>query len=235
MAITIDPKLILDKVKQPRVWGTAILVVLLIVGVAWWWTDREKRIKNSIIQRDILITQLNNKWLLCLNAPADTVYQTITITSGQSQIIKPKPERIFGIYDSTPEKPPSIVTKETLADDCPKGYYNDTIRVDKFRVNLEAIGCIRSMRILSVGLDHNYMIVTKNHTVIQYDTIFKDKPSPLLRIGPYAGVTLNSFNVFPGFELGGQAIIKDQLTVSVGALYIDGLYGNVRIGILFKK
>jgi hypothetical protein len=39
---------------------------------------------------------------------------------------------------------------------------------------------------------------------------------------------------FPGLELGAQVIIKDQLTVSAGGRYLDGIYGKVRLGWLFK-
>jgi hypothetical protein len=39
---------------------------------------------------------------------------------------------------------------------------------------------------------------------------------------------------FPGLESGAQLIIKDQLTVSAGGLYLNGIYGNVRVGWLFK-
>lgn len=233
--ISINTKEIISKVKNPRLWIIIVLVLLLVGGAVLWWTSRERRHRNEIIQRDILITALNNKWLSCLNAPADTAFQPIYIVSGPSEIIKPKPKRLFNkSNDSVPYKGETIPSKENLAEECPKGYYNDTLKVGKFTVNWEAMGCIRSFRILNIGLDHNYMIVTKNHSVIQYDTIYKDAPSPWFRWGPYTGMTLNSFSKFPGIEVGGQVVIKDRFTISLGGMYLDGIYGNIRLGILFK-
>ena len=46
--------------------------------------------------------------------------------------------------------------------------------------------------------------------------------------------SLNSFTKFPGLEAGAQLIIKDQLTVSAGCLYLDGIYANLRVGWLVK-
>jgi hypothetical protein len=233
--ISFDLKPLTDTIKKPQYWGTAIAVVLLIAGVAWWWTAREKRHRVAISSRDMLIVQLNNKWLECLNAPTDTVFYAVVVSDGPGEIVKPKPRRLFQKDSIQPIKPASIVTRENLADECPRGYYNDTTPVGKFKINWEAIGCIRSMRILDVSLDHKYMVVTKQHTIIQHDTVPVPAPSPWFRAGPYAGITLNSFTKFPGMELGAQVVVKDQLIISMGGTYINGFYANVRFGILFGK
>jgi hypothetical protein len=69
----------------------------------------------------------------------------------------------------------------------------------------------------------------------QVDTcILKTVKPPVFRAGPYVGITLNSYRKFPGLEVGAQVVIKDQLTVSAGALYLNGIYGNVRVGWLLK-
>ena len=239
--VQIDTQKLISTLKKPKIWTSIVLGALLIGGLIWWWTAREKRHRDALSSRDVLITALNNKWLSCINASADTVYQHVTIVSGPSETVYPKPKRLFGVkYDMIKtdslslEKPSSIVTKQTLADECPKGYYNDTLKVGKFTVNWEAIGCIRSFRILNIGLDHNYMIITKQPTIIQYDTIYKEKTPPFFRWGPYAGLTLNSFSKFPGIEIGAQVVVKNQLTISLGGLYLNNLYANLRIGILFK-
>ncbi len=57
---------------------------------------------------------------------------------------------------------------------------------------------------------------------------------PVFRIGPYVGLSLNSFSMFPGIEAGAQLIIKDQLTELCGGLYLYGIYGNLRVGWLLK-
>jgi hypothetical protein len=81
----------------------------------------------------------------------------------------------------------------------------------------------------SINLPIDYRILTK--TVLK-DTTHKQ---PLFRWGPYAGMTLNSFSKFPGIEIGAQLVIKDQVTISGGGLILNGVYGNIRLGILFKK
>lgn len=234
--ISINTEALKSGVKNPKLWIIIGLSVLLVGGAIWIWTKRERDHKYELSKKDVLITALNNKWIECINAPPDTFFKPIHISSGPSEIIKPKPERLFENIDSVPYKRETIPSRENLADECPKWYYNDTLKVDKFTVNWEAMGCIRSFRILNIGLDHNYMIVTKQHTIIQYDTIYKDKTSPLFRWGPYTGMTLNSFSYFPGIELGAQVVIKDQFTLSLGGLYMNNnIYGGIRLGILFKK
>ncbi|MEI6435751.1 MAG: hypothetical protein WCP32_12965 [Bacteroidota bacterium] len=48
------------------------------------------------------------------------------------------------------------------------------------------------------------------------------------------GTNFISFARFPGIEAGAQLIIKDQITISAGGLYFDGVYGNVRVGWLIR-
>jgi hypothetical protein len=91
--------------------------------------------------------------------------------------------------------------------------------------------CQLQIQFDSVNLPIDYRIVTK--TVLK-DTCIKVK-QPFFRWGPYAGMTLNSFSRFPGIEVGAQLIIKDQVTISGGGLVLNGVYGNIRIGVVFKK
>lgn len=66
------------------------------------------------------------------------------------------------------------------------------------------------------------------------DTCIKIK-QPLFRWGPYAGMTLNSFSKFPGIKVGAQVVAKDQVTIAGGILLMNGIYGDITIGWLFKK
>lgn len=228
---------LIGQAKRPSFWVPLVLIVLLIGGTIWWWTAREKRHRDAISSRDNLIVALNVKWMACINAPADTIYHPVVIVGGPSQTVYPKPKRLFGVKVDTTKKdslsleqPKALVTKETLADECPKGYYNDTTYTDKFAVNWEAMGCIRSFRLLKVSLDHNYMVIKKNQVVIQYDTTFLPEKPPLFRIGIYGDMTLQNFKAFPGLGGGAQAVIKDRVTLGLGMLVMDGVYGNIRIG-----
>ena len=72
----------------------------------------------------------------------------------------------------------------------------------------------------------------KNPPIWQLRTI--DQTTSRQRFTHSIAQSINSFTKFPGLEAGAQLIIKDQLTVSTGGLYLDGLYGNVRAGWLAK-
>lgn len=237
--ISINAGELNKKVKNPKLWAIVILSALLVGGVSWWWINREKKHRDLVIKLQTLNTALTNKWLACLNAPPDTVFHPTHIVSGPSEIIKPKPRRIFGVAPSLPDsigplKEVPLVSKETLADECPKGYYNDTTKVGKFSVNWEAIGCIRSFRILEVALDHNYMVVTKNHTIIQHDTVEVPALPKTLRWGLSVNVNLNSFSSFPGGGAEVFGIIQNRLTIGVGPQYFNGLYVQGKIGYIFN-
>lgn len=91
--------------------------------------------------------------------------------------------------------------------------------------------CQMQIQFDSINLPIDERTITK--TVLK-DTCVKIK-QPLFRWGPYAGLTLNSFNKFPGIEVGAQLVIKDQVTISGGGLILNGIYGNIRLGWYFKK
>ncbi len=236
---------------KPKVYIPVILAVLLTAGIIWWWFAREKKHKDAISSRDIKIAALQVKWLECINAPADTVFVPRVIVLPPSDIEHPTPKKIIkpaadssGILakDSAsspviPAKDPSIVENKdsSFAAGCPQAYYNDTIKKDNYSVNIEAMGCIKWWRVLGITLDYNYMIIKRNQVLIQHDTAWLPTKPPTFRWGPYVGLTLNSFSKFPGIEVGAQAVVKNQLTISGGGLILDGIYANIRFGWLFNK
>lgn len=229
-------------VKQPRVYITVILGLLLAGGVVWWWMAREKRYRDAISSRDMKIAALQVKWLECINAPADTVFVPRVIVLPPSDIEHPTPKKIIkpaadssGILANDSASSPVITVDSSFERGCQQAYYNDTIKKETYSVNIEAMGCIKWWRILGITLDHQYMIIKRNQVLIQHDTAWLPTKPPTFRWGPYVGLTLNSFSKFPGIEVGAQAVVKDQLTISGGGLILDGVYANIRFGWLFNK
>lgn len=137
----------------------------------------------------------------------------------------------------TPKTIPYAVYIDTVKPIWCKQYYADTVNVFKgslrgsFCYEISVIDCQATIRFPQINFPILERTITK--TVLQ-DTCIKVK-QPLFRWGPYAGLTLNSFSKFPGIEVGAQLIIKDQVTISGGGLILNGIYGNIRLGWLFKK
>lgn len=242
--VQIDTQQLISTLKKPKIWTSIILGVLLVGGLIWWWTAREKRHRDAITSRDVLIEQLNNKWLACMNAPTDTTTHPITISLPPSGIFHPIPERtikkVISKDTTNLSDTPKIanVLKLTDSSGTIRAYYNDTIKHQfvenkdtlSYSVNFEAMGYLKWIRILNISLDHHYMIVNKNHTITKYDTTFLPEKAPLFRIGIYGDMTLDNFKTFPGLGMGIQAIIKDRVTLGIGGLILDKVYGNIRIG-----
>ena len=74
-------------------------------------------------------------------------------------------------------------------------------------------------------------ITKKVDTCIAREPAYKAK---FLHWGLYTEIQANNLKEFPGIGLGGQVVIKDRLTIGLGAVYADKFYGNLRIGVLLK-
>jgi hypothetical protein len=187
----------------------AVIVAALIGG--FWYYDHAKLKKQSAEWKTLYRT--------CQNAPADTVVIHDSIMIPGVTIIKPIPV--------------SVIIRDTIIRQIAQNWYDSVYKGDgwRFRYKAKVTGSLDYIEFIDLVAP-----VTTTYITRHIDTcLVKPLPKqPLLRIGPYAGVTLNSFSRFPGFELGGQMVIKDQATLSVGGQYLDGFYANVRLGILFK-
>lgn len=186
----------------------SVIIAALIAGF-WWW-DHSKLKKAS--------AEWQTMYYACKNAPADTVIRYDTILQKGETFVKIVPVRIV-VHDS-------IMVPLT---EC---WYDSIFDKGGMRFRYLGKGCIDYIKFSEFVWPKEIMTITRH-----VDTCLVKEPpkQPTFRIGPYAGVTLNSFAKFPGFELGGQLVFKDQVTLSVGGLYLDGLYGNVRIGWLIKR
>ncbi len=210
MAFTFDPSSLFSAIKKPLVW-ISIILALLLIGAVVLERVLHDAAKNKILRSQAAMIQAFK------NAPVriDTVHDTIH-WPGQI-IIKPVPVKVV-IHDSI-----LIPYREC--------WYDSLFNQEGIKFRWQAQGCLQFISFSDFTWPKEIITITR-----QVDTcIAKPIPKqPTFRIGPYLGMSLNSFTKFPGIEAGAQLIIKDQLTVSAGGLYLDGIYGNVRLGWLFK-
>lgn len=219
--MTVDFNKMWNSIRRPSVWLPVLLLLLLIGGVVWWWLAREKRYKYEIIKRDVLIIALNNKWMECVNAPADTFFVHTVIVLPSSEVITPKPIKVIDtVYIDS--------TKYKIA------YYNDTLVTDKYKVNYEALGWLKWYRVLGIELDHDYMIVKKNHVIVQHDTAWLPAKVKRWHWGLEGQVFVNDFKSMPGLGGGVFVIFQEKLQLGVGPAYFNDFGGYLRLGYIIK-
>ena len=198
---------------RPIVWVAVILALLVIGGVVL------ERVLHDAAKNRLL----RNQAALILsykNTPVkiDTVHDTIHLPG--KIIIKPIP-----IKDSITDSLNHSVTQSLIT--C---WYDSVFTHAGIRFRWQAVGILQFISFSDFVWPKEIITITR-----QVDTcILKTVKLPVFRAGPYVGLTLNSFRKFPGIEAGGQVVINDQLTVSAGALYLNGIYGNIRVGWLLK-
>ena len=197
-------------INRPIIWISIILAFLLIGAVVLERVLHDAS-RNKIIRDQVaLISSFKN-------APVrkDTIHDTIR-EPGQF-IIKPIPVK--------------TIIHDTILVPHRESWYDSIFNQTGIRFRWQARGDLQSITFSDFTWPKDLITITR-----QVDTcITKPIPKqPLSRIGPYVGISLNSFQRFPGLEVGAQLVIKDQFTLSVGGLYLNGLYGNVRFGWLFK-
>ena len=218
MAFTFDSSKILGAIKRPLVW-VSIILALLLIGTIVLERVLHDASKNKILRAQAaLISSFKN-------APTkiDTVHDTIHLPG--KIIIKPIPIKDSIIQSLTQSFNHSIIQS------FPVSCYDSIFTHSGIRFRWQAKGDLQFISFSDFVWPKEIITITR-----QVDTcIAKPFPKqPVFRIGPYVGLSLNSFTKFPGIEAGAQLIIKDQLTVSTGGLYLNGIYGNVRLGWLFK-
>jgi len=214
MAFSFDSSQILSTIKKPMVWVSIILALLLIGTIVIERVVHDAK-RNKILESQAsLIAHYKS-------APVkiDTVHDTIHLPG--RIIIKPIP-----IKDSITDSLNHPITQSL-----PICRYDSVFNQRGIRFRWTAKGQLNYITFSDFVWPKEIITITR-----KVDTcIAKPIPKqPTFRIGPYVGLSLNSFTRFPGLELGAQVVIKDQLTVSAGGLYLNGIYGNVRLGWLFK-
>lgn len=210
MAKSIDSSNNSGTINRPLIWISIILALLLIGAVVLERVLHDAS-RNKILRDQATIISSYK------NAPVriDTIHDTIHLP-GQF-IIKPIPVK-------------TVIHDTILVPYC-ECWYDSVFSQTGIRFRWQARGNLQSITFSNFMWPKDIITITR-----QIDTcITKPIPKqPVFRIGPYIGMSLNTFRTFPGLEAGAQLIIKDQLTLSVGAQYLNGFYGSVRFGWLFK-
>jgi hypothetical protein len=194
-------------------WTAIILIAIILIGIIGgvWYYNRKKN-----HQIELLTVQLAD----CKNAPADTVihYDSIYVQGGT--LIKLVPYKVIQ-YDTI-----RVAYKESFYDSVFKG---DGWR---FRYRLKTLGSLDYIEFSDLVAPKEIQYITRHQdTCITKPPAYKAK---LFHYGLYTELVADNFTTFPGIGLGLQGIINDRLTIGLGAVYQDQLYGNLRIGILLK-
>ena len=210
MATSFDSSRLFSAIIKPLVW-VSIILALLVIGCIVIERIAHDSNRNKVIDSQALLIAAYK------NAPTkiDTVHDTIHHPG--VTIIKPVPFKVV-IHDSI-----LIPYRESL--------YDSVFIQGSIRFRWQAKGDLQFLSFSDFIWPKEIITITS-----QVDTcIAKPFPKqPMFRIGPYVGLSLNSFSKFPGIEAGVQVVIKDQLILSAGVLYLNGIYGNVRVGWMFK-
>ena len=196
MALTFDSPKILGAIKRPLVWVSIILALLLIGAVVLERVLHDAS-KNKILRAQAALIQAFK------NAPTkiDTVHDTIHLPG--PIIIKPIP-----VKDSITQS-----FNHSITQSLPSFCYDSIFTHRGIRFRWQATGDLQFISFSDFTWPKEIITITR-----QVDTcIAKPIPKqPVFRIGPYVGLSLNSFTRFPGLELGAQVIVKDQLMVPAG-------------------
>jgi len=196
------------------VWVSVILALLLIGTIVIERIVHDAKRNKLLESQASLIVRYKT-------APAriDTVHDTIHLPG--KIFIKPIP-----IKDSVIQS-----NNQSVNQSIPISWYDSVFNQRGIRFRWSAKGQLNYITFSDFVWPKEIITITR-----QIDTcIAKPFPKqPFFRIGPYVGLSLNSFTKFPGIEAGAKLVIKDQITVSAGILYLDGIYGNVRLGWLVK-
>ena len=214
MALTFNSSSLFSAIKKPLVWVSVILALLLIGAVVL------ERVLHDVSRNKILRSQATLIQSF-KNAPVriDTVHDTIHLPG--KIIIKPVPTK-----DSITDSLNHPITQSLNV--C---WYDSVFNQRGIRFRWQAKGDLQFLSFSDFVWPKEIITITRQVDTCNAKPVQKQ---PTFRYGAYVGISLNSFTRFPGLELGGQVVVKDQLTVSAGGLYLDGIYGNLRLGWLFK-
>jgi len=210
MAFPVDSSNNSGTINRPLIWISIILAFLLIGAIVLERVLHDSS-KNKILRdQAALISAFKN-------APVkiDTIHDTIHLP--RQFMIKPVPV--------------NIVIHDTLLVPYRECWYDSIFSQTGIRFRWQAKGELQSISFSDFTWPKDIITITRQIDTCITKPILKQT---LFRIGPYVGMTLNSFGTFPGLEAGAQLIIKDQLTISAGGLYLNGVYGNIKLGWLFK-
>lgn len=129
--------------------------------------------------------------------------------------------------------PVTSIVHDTVITQIKENWYDSTYTKNgiRFRWSGHTMGDLRELTFSDFVFPK--VLITERKP---FDTCYEKEPAykaKFLHYGLYTEMVAANFTEFPSIGLGGQFIFKDKLTVSLGGIYLDGLKGNLRIGILF--
>jgi len=210
MAFPVDSSTNSGTINRPLVRISIILALLLIGAIVLERVVHDSSRNKILRDQAAMISSFKN-------APVKTDKIHDTIHQPGQFIIKLLPVK--------------VVIHDTILVPYREYWYDSVFSQPGVPFRWQAKGDLQSITFSDFTRPKDLITITR-----QFDTcITKPIPKqPIFRIGPCVGMSLNSFSKFPGLEAGAQLILKDQLTISAGALYLNGFYGNLRLGWLFK-
>jgi len=241
MAFTFDSSTIFSAIKRPLIWVSIILALLLIGAVVLERVLHDAS-KNKILHaQDAMILSFKNAPIRIdtvhdtINWPGKIIINPVPVTLSSYQPINSSTNISTFLPINPLPVPPYNLSNQSPNDSIPEpsrvSLYDSVFNHGGIQFRWQAKGDLRFLSFSDFTWPKEIINITR-----QVDTcIAKPIPKqPVFRIGPYVGLTLNSFSKFPSLEAGAQLVIKDQLTISAGGLYLDRIYGNVRVGWLVK-
>lgn len=130
--------------------------------------------------------------------------------------------------------PKIVIIHDTVIRQISECWYDSTFRSEglRFRYQAHTLGTLSDLTFSDFVIPKIETTITKT-----LDTCFSKPPeyrAKFLHYGLYTELAAQNLKEFPGIGAGVQLIFKDQVTVSAGAMYQNGIMGNLRIGVLIK-
>jgi len=130
--------------------------------------------------------------------------------------------------------PKVVIIHDTIIRQISECWYDSTFKSEglRFRYRAHTLGTLNDLTFSDFVIPKTTVTITRT-----LDTCFSKPPEyrpKFLHCGLYTELSARNLKEFPGIGAGIQLIFKDQVTVSAGAMYQKGVYGNVRIGVLLK-
>jgi len=209
---------LLLKLRRPMVWISLILALLLIGALVIERVVHDTR-RNQILSRQTLLLAHYQSAPVSIDTVHDTIYLPGKV------IITPVPLEV-PVIDSV-----IVLVHDTLPVREKINRYDSLFINGPIRFRWQALGSLHQIAFSDFAWPREIVTLTRH-----LDTcIVQPLPrQPFFRFGPYVGLSINSLTRFPAIESGAQLVFKDQVTIAAGLLYLDGIYGNLRLGWLFK-
>ena len=191
------------------------IIAYVVIGGLLFFGIFKSCNNNTQKARIIKLTSLLD---LCQHAPVkiETVHDCIMIPGKYHVILKP-------IH---------TIIHDTIIKDIAENWYDTVYRGGgwRFRYRFNVLGLLRDVEFSDFVIPKEQITITRT---VLHDTCIT-RPLRKFMWGLYTDLTLRNFKEFPGIGLGVQGIVRERLTLGVGASSLEkGIYLNMRAGVLF--